>query len=469
MLRTGSVEARERLLQQPAMPQSTSTLRRVLGVWDLTSLGVGATIGGGIFVITGLAAAQYAGPAVVLSFILAGLAASLIALIYAELAVHIPVAGPTYVQVTRTLGAFPGWVIGWTMFLLAFVGGGILAGGWSAYLLAWLHGFGVTVPAWASAPPGVTPEATINLPAVAIIWVLTVIAASGIRPSVLLTHLFVILKISVLLLFVGVGLIGGLSPAHWTPWLPFGWRGVLTGAGFVFYAYMGFEVIAGAVEEAHNPWRDVPLGIVGSFSFCALLYLAVSGVLTGLLPSAQLGVPAPLVHALEANGHRWASGIIAFGALCALASVLLVSIVAYARVFFAMGRDRLLPQVFAIIHPRWGTPIVATLVPGILMSVAAAFFPVRPLAELATLGRLLGYVLMCCGLIVLRVRKPPLPVRVRGTGTLFTPLLGIGLCLLLGLGLSMQTWVGLGIWVGVGGVIYGLALGRRVPYSLTSS
>jgi APA family basic amino acid/polyamine antiporter len=447
--------------EQHTSSQPEFALRRVLGVWDLTSLGIGGIIGGGIFVITGLAAAQYAGPAIVLSFVLAGLAAGLIALVYAELTVHIPAAGPTYAQVAQLLGTFPGWVIGWLSFLLAFVGGGILAGGWSAYLVAWLRGFGLVIPTWASAPPGTAPEAIINLPAVAIVWLLTGVAAVGMRPSAVVTHLFVILKISVLLLFIGVGVSGGLTRAYWTPLLPFGWSGVLTGAGVVFYAYAGFEVIAGAAEEARNPGRDVPLGIIGAFSFCAVLYLVVSGVLTGLLPSAQLGVPAPLVSALEANGHLWASRIIGFGALCALTSVLLMAIVAYARIFFAMGRDRLLPPVFATVHPRWGTPIVATLIPGLLMSVTAAFFSVRPLAELATLGRLLGYMLMCWGLIVLRMHNPAPPVRVRGTGTLATPLSGLILCVLLGWGLSTTTWTRLGLWMGVGGIVYWLM--SRLP------
>jgi APA family basic amino acid/polyamine antiporter len=436
-------------------------LRQVLGVWDLTSLGIGAIVGAGIFVITGLAAAQYAGPAIVLSFVLAGFAAGLIALIYAELTVHLPAAGPTYAQVAQTLGAFPGWVVGWTMFLHAFVGGGILAGGWSAYLVVWLQGFGVRIPAWASAPPGTSPEALVNLPAVIIVWTLTGVAIVGIRSSALVTHLLVVLKLSVLLLFIGVGLIGGLQPAYWTPFLPFGWRGVLTGAGFVFYAYAGFEVVAGAAEEARNPRRDAPLGILGAFSFCLLLYLAVSGVLTGLAPSAQLGGPAPLVSALEMNGYRWASGIIAFGALCALTSVLLVGIIGNARVFFAMGRDRLLPEVFATLHARWSTPVIGTLVTGLLMSMAAAFFPVRPLAELATLGLLLGYALVCYGLIVLRIRQPSLEVKIHGTGNLFTPLLGISLCLLLGLGLSTQTWIWLGTWVGIGGLVYWLVVQRK--------
>ncbi len=442
-------------------PHPVLALRRVLGVWDLTSLGIGVIVGGGIFVITGLAAAQYAGPAIILSFVLAGVAAGLIALVYAELTVHLPAAGPTYAQVAQTLGALPAWVVGWNMFLRAFVGGGILAGGWSAYLVAWLRGFGVTIPAWASAPPGASPEALVNLPAVIIVWTLTGVAVVGIRSSTLVTHLLVVLKISVLLLFVGIGLIGGLQPAHWTPFLPFGWRGVLTGAGFVFYAYAGFEVVAGAAEEARNPRRDAPLGILGAFSFCALLYLAVSGVLTGLVPSSQLGVSAPLVSALETSGYRWAGGIIAFGALCALTSVMLVSIVGFARVFFAMGRDHLLPEIFASVHARWSTPVVGTLVTGLLMSVGAAFFPLRPLAELATLGLLLGYALVCCGLMVLRTHQPSLEVKIRGTGSRFTPLLGISLCLLLGLGLSAQTWVWLGMWVGVGGLVYWLAVRHK--------
>ncbi len=450
------------LANQTQLQRPPSTLRRVLSVWDLIGLGIGGIIGGGIFVITGMAAAQYAGPGIVLSFVLAGLAAGLIALIYAELTVHMPFAGPTYVQVTQILGAFPGWMVGWTMLLLSFVGGGILAGGWSAYLNVWLRGFGVELPAWASAPFGTTPEALINLPAVAIVWLLTCVAAVGIRWSALVNHLLVFLKLSVLLLFVGVGAAGSLSPAHWTPFLPFGWHGVLTGAGFVFYAYAGFEVIAGAVEETQNPGRDVPLGIIGAFSLCTLLYLAVSGVLTGLVPATRLGVPAPLIGALEENGYRWAGAVIGFGALCALSSVLLVSIIVQARMLFAMGRDALLPAAFATIHARWGTPFVATLFVGLLKSVAAAFFPVRPLAELATLGLLLGYGLMCCGLLVLRTRQPLLEVKVRGTGTLLTPLLGIGLCLLLSLGLSTQAWVWLGLWVGSGGILYWLTVRQKI-------
>lgn len=444
------------------MSSEATKLRRILGVWDLIGLGIGGIVGGGIFVITGLAAAQYAGPGIIFSFLLAGTAAGIIALVYAELAVHIPFAGPTYVHVAQTLGPFPGWIVGWLMLLLSFVGGGILAGGWSAYLVVWLKGFNIEPPAWACAPFGSSPEALINLPAALIVWTLTGIAAIDMRSGAVVNHLFVTLKLFVLLLFVSLGLLHGLSPAHWTPFLPFGWRGVLTGAGFVFYAFAGFEVIAGATEEAKDPERDVPLGIAGALAFCTVLYLLVSGVLTGLVPTAHLAGSAPLVTALEENGYHWAGKIIAFGALCALSSVLLVSLIAQSRILFAMGRDGLVPSVFGSLHPHLGTPFVATLTIGLLKSLAAAFFSVRSLAEFATLGLLLGYMLVCCGLITLRLRQPSV-VKIRGTGTLLTPFLGISLCALLSYGLSSQTWAWVGLWIGGGAVVYWFGVRPRIP------
>jgi APA family basic amino acid/polyamine antiporter len=465
----------------PAQP-----LRRVLGAVDLTMLGIGAIIGTGIFVLTGQAAAAHAGPAVVLSMIVAGLASALAAICYAEFASSVPVAGSAYTYGYATLGELVAWIIGWDLVLEYALGAATVAVGWSGYVVSFLADVGIQFPPLISAAPGTviaqadgtTVTALFNLPAILIATAATALLVIGIRESARVNAVIVVIKVAVVLLIIGLGGMF-ISADNWYPFIPentgefgaYGWSGVLRGAGVIFFAYIGFDAVSTAAQESRNPQRDMPRGILGSLVICTVLYVLVSGVMVGLVPYQQLGVPAPMAVAVDAArikaaGTSWQSVldlmpfVVKLGAIMGLSSTIIVQMMAQPRVFFAMSRDGLLPAWASAIHPRFRTPHLTTLLTGAIVIVASGFTPIGVLGELVSIGTLFAFVIVSIGVIVLRRTRPDLerPFRVPFVPAL--PIASAVVSFLLMLALPWSTWERLIVWMILGLVIY-FAYGRR--------
>lgn len=479
-------------------------LVRTLNAWDLVNLGIGCIIGTGIFVLTGIAASNYAGPGVFFSFILAGLACTLAAFVYSEFSSLVPLSGSAYTYVYVTLGELSAWLIGWTLLLEYLVSVSVVAIGWSAYFYNIFKNFGILFPAALSASPGShdVPGAIMNLPALLITLSLTVIAILGIKNSTVFNNIIVSIKVSVVIFFIIFGLFY-IHPENWSPFVPpriatasghaldilhlpfnefliklfqgtlgvqsdlvyhYGWQGVLTAAGIVFFAYVGFDAVSTVAEESKNPQRDLPIGILGSLTICTILYLCASLVLTGLIPVTIDGHPNPaltghdagaaLSIALTQLGHKWAALIISFGALCGMTSIILVMTVAQARILFSMSRDGLLPRFFGSIHPKFRTPYIATLITGVFSALIAAFTPILTVAELTSIGTLAAFVFVSLAVLILRATKPDLKAKFRCPGMPYTGILGIIVNFLLMTGLPTATWVRFVVWMAIGFVIY---------------
>jgi APA family basic amino acid/polyamine antiporter len=459
-------------------------LRRVLGPVALTSLGVGAIIGAGIFVLTGLAANQYAGPALVLSFVVAGLGCTFAALCYAEFAAMVPVAGSAYAYAYATLGELFAWIIGWDLVLEYAVASSTVAYGWSHYFLALLKSFGIAFPAaWAGAPFDIDPAtngfvatgAICNLPAAVIVLLVTVVLVVGIRESAGFNAGMVILKVAAVLFVIVVGA-AYVQPANWQPFMPFGWDGVFKGAAYVFFAYIGFDSVSTHAEEARNPQRDVPIGIIVSLLVCTVLYIAVAAVLTGMVPYAQINVDAPVADAFAQRGLPIATLIISVAAVVGITSVLLVMLLSQARVLMAMARDGLIPRAFfGAVHPRYRTPHKATILTGVLVAIVAATFPLKLLADLVNIGTLMAFAIVCGAVLVMRRTNPGMPRPFRTPLVPLVPILGILFNVGMMFSLGWENWVRLGAWLLVGFVIYfgygrqrsrlGLALARELAES----
>ncbi|HEX7113146.1 MAG TPA: amino acid permease, partial [Mizugakiibacter sp.] len=409
--------------QAEAYEAGQPALRRTLGPWGLTALGIGAVIGGGIFVITGQAAADHAGPAIIISFILAAICSGFTALCYAEFATLIPVSGSAYSYAYATLGELAAWFIGWNLVLEYGVSASAVAVSWTGYFLSLLDHFGIHLPpALTNAPLDyvdghlVVTGALFNLPAVAITMALTWVCYVGIRESTGANMAMVILKVSLIMIVIVVGA-RYVDPANWHPFIPeqqgpdkYGWSGILRGAAMVFFAYIGFEATSTAAQECKNPQRDMPFGTLASLVICTVLYIAMAAVLTGLLPYTQLGTDEPVVTAVRAHPQlAWLRWLVEVGALIGLSSVVLVMIIAQPRIFMIMGRDGLLPAVFTRIHPKHRTPHINTVITGIGIALLAAVFPLNVLGDLVSMGTLVAFCAVCGGVLLLRRTAPDLP------------------------------------------------------------
>ncbi len=448
---------------------ASGQLRRALGPVQLTTLGVGAIIGAGIFVLTGQAAAQHAGPAIVLSFILAGAACAFAGLCYAEFASMIPVAGSAYTYAYATMGELIAWIIGWDLILEYSLGAATVAVGWSGYVVSFLRDVGINFPLeWAN-PSGVdilvngqvVGQGVFNIPAALIALLVTALLVVGIRESASANATIVIIKVAVVLLFIAFGA-AFVNADNWSPFIPestgtfgeFGWSGIVRGAAVVFFAYIGFDAVSVAAQEAKNPQKDMPTGILMSLAICTVLYIAVSLVLTGIVPYTTLNVPDPIAVGINATGLNWLKPFIKLGAIAGLSSVILVMIMAQPRIFYAMSRDGLLPPVFKRIHPRFRTPHITTMVTGVAVAIVAGMFPINDLGHMVSIGTLLAFVIVSLGVLVLRYKHPEIDRPFKTPGMPVVPLLGAATCLYLMSFLPLITWLRLIIWLAIGMAIY---------------
>ena len=448
---------------------SDHSLKRALGPLNLTLLGVGAIIGTGIFVLTGTVAAQNAGPAVILSFVLAGIASILAALCYSEFASLVPMAGSAYTYGYATLGEFVAWIIGWDLVLEYALSATTVAIGWSGYVVSFLNDLGIHIPAhWQAArgtvvtlADGTTTTAILNLPAVFIIAVVTTLLVVGIKESASVNNVIVFIKVAVVLLFI-VMAAPHINPENWHPFIPpntgarehFGFSGVVAGAAIVFFAYIGFDAVSTAAQEAKNPQRDMPIGIIGSLIVCTVLYIVVAAIATGVVPYAQLDVPAPIAKVADHVGLGVLSSLIKLGAIAGLSSVILVQLLGQSRVFYSMSRDGLLPPFVRRIHPRFRTPYITSVVTGLAVAIPAAILPVRDAAKLVSIGTLLAFLIVCSGVLVLRIREPNLPRPFKTPFVWFVAPAGALSAAYLMFYLDIETWLRLLVWLAIGLAIY---------------
>ncbi|WNV80518.1 amino acid permease [Bacillus atrophaeus] len=431
----------------------TKSLSRSLSAFDLVLLGIGCVIGTGIFVITGTVAATGAGPALILSFILAGLACALAAFCYAEFSSSIPVSGSVYTYSYATLGELLAFLIGWDLMLEYVIALAAVATGWSSYFQSLLAGFHLHIPAALTGAPGSSPGAVFNLPAAVIILIITAIVGRGVKESTRFNNVIVLMKITIILLFIIVG-IGYVKPDNWSPFMPFGINGVIASAATVFFAYLGFDAVSNASEEVKNPQKNMPIGIIGALAICTILYIAVSLVLTGMMPYTQLNVGDPVSFALKFVGQDQLAGIISVGAIVGITTVMLALLYAQVRLTFAMSRDGLLPALFAKVHPTFKTPFQNTWLTGIVAAGIAGFINLGTLAHLVNMGTLAAFTVISIAVIVLRKKHPDVTASFRVPFVPVVPIISAGLCLYLASSLPGVTWLSFVIWIAVGAVVY---------------
>lgn len=442
----------EKLLRRkPLNPVHHSSLHPSLHAFDLTLMGIGAIIGAGVFVLTGVAAATKAGPAIVLSYIIAGLASMFAALAYAELAASIGGTGSAYSYAYAGFGEFIAWLIGWNLLLEYIVAVSTVAIGWSGYVNNLLHSMHIFLPHALVSNP--FEGGAINLLAVLIIAAISVLLCIGVKQSARFNAIVVFIKLATIAFFIVVAS-RHVDPKNWTNFLPFGWSGVMSGAALVFFAYIGFDALSTAVEETVNPKRDIPIGIISSLIICTLIYIVVSALLTGITPYYNLNVQSPVAHALLQIGSNAAGGIVAAGAIAGLTTVVLVMYYGLTRIALAMSRDGLLPLNIAAINQTTYTPVRIILILGVFIALIAGFSPIGRAAELVNIGTLAAFAFVCGGVIVLRITHPELPRPFKTPASPFVPLLGVFACLYLMASLPLITWIRFLLWTVLGLVIY---------------
>lgn len=474
---------------------SDSKLKRVLGPVGLTTLGIGCIIGAGIFVITGQAAAQYAGPAIILSFIISGIACAFAGLCYAEFASMIPIAGSAYTYSYATLGEFLAWIIGWDLMLEYLFAAATVSVGWSGYVVSFLDDFGLHIPpqltyafgekmvqvpdqgwvlhsehlATTLADKGLNinnlPEITclFNLPAVLIIGLISILLIVGIKEGANFNNVMVIIKITIIIIFICVGF-AMLNSDNWSPFIPentgewghYGISGILRGAGVIFFAYIGFDAVSTAAQEARNPQKDMPIGILGSLSVATVLYILVALALTGIVSYTALNVPDPVAEGVNALGPDffWLRPIVKIAAIAGLSSVILVLLMGQPRIFYTMAKDGLLPEIFTKVHPKYSTPYLSTIITAVAAMVLGAFLPISILGEMVSIGTLLAFVIVCASVILLRKKRPDIHRPFKTPWVPFVPIMGAAICILQMVSLPWQTWIRLIAWMGLGFAVY---------------
>lgn len=492
-----AVKPLEKLLAE-SQESNEHSLKRALGRLNLVTLGIGAIIGAGIFVLTGAAAANYAGPAIVLSFVVAGIACLFAGLCYAEFASLIPIAGSAYTYGYATLGELLAWIIGWDLILEYAFGAATVASGWSGYLLSFLNDFGIHIPPQLTGAPGtdlvlyngnwqhlarvkdtllsigIDPAslphmvASFNLTAALAIIAVTAILVIGIKESANFNSVIVIVKVTIVLIFIGIaGVYVFQNPdktiaVNWKNFIPenagefgkYGWSGIARAASVIFFAYIGFDAVSTAAQEAKNPQKDMPFGIMGSLLVCTVLYILVSGLLTAVVPYTSLNVSDPVAVGIDATGVKWGSFLVKMGAIFGLGTVMLVMLLGQSRVFYSMSKDGLLPRWASAVHPRFRTPWISTILVGCFVAIFAALIPIGVLGELVSIGTLLAFVIVCAGVLLLRKRKPELHRPFKTPWVPFVPIMGIVVSGLLMLSLPFETWLRLIIWLAIGLAIY---------------
>ena len=455
--------------------QANGGLKRNLSAFNLVTLGIGAIVGAGIFVITGQAAAEYAGPALTISFIISAIGCVLAGLCYSEFSAMIPVSGSVYAYCYTTLGEFLAWFIGWTLILEYLFACSAVSAAWSGYMLNLLHGWNIHLPAIIAQPTfnyvneqWITTGSIINFPAVFIVGILASLLIGGIKQSAMINNVAVAIKVGVILLFIGFGLSVILAPnfdlmSNWTPYIPdntgvfgeYGWSGIFRGAALVFFAYLGFDALSTAAQETKNPQKDMPRGILISLGICALLYIGVTAVLTGIVHYTELNVDAPIAVAIDkAPALAWLSPFIKLGAIAGLSSVILVMMLGQSRIYYSIAKDGLLPKGLAKVHSKHGTPVNATILTSVATALIAGLFPLHVLNELVSIGTLMAFTVVCICIIILRKIRPDLHRPFKVPFVPLIPILGAVVCLAQMVSLPFVTWMRLILWTAVGLIVY---------------
>ena len=442
---------RRKSIEQYQSDATASSLRRTMGALDVILLGVGVIVGTGIFVLTGVAAAKYAGPALMLSFVIASITCGFVSMVYSELAAMVPVAGSSYAYAYTSLGEFFAWLVGWNLVLEYTVGASAVAGGWSAYVVGLLKSGGINIPQeWVTVP---ADGGIVNLPAILITLFLSFLLIRGVRQSVTLNKVLVAVKLGAIFLFL---FLAGPSVdvANWEPFMPFGYAGISAGAAVIFFAYLGFDAISTAAEETKNPSRDMPIGIIGSLVVCTLLYVSVTAVMTGNVPYAQLDNAEPVAFVLRELGYRFGSAVVGTGAVAGLTTVLLVMMYAQTRAFFAMSRDGLIPKSVCKIHPRFATPHRITVFVGLAVAIISGFTPIHIVAEMCSVGTLFAFLVSSIGVMVMRKTYPDAKRPFRCPAIYLFGTLAVVSCSYIMYNLSTMTWYRFFFWSVLGILVY---------------
>ncbi len=456
-------------LEQLRAEAEAHTLRRALGPWNLISLGIGAIIGAGLFSLTGIAAAENAGPAIALSFVVAAVGCTFAGLCYSEFSAMIPIAGSAYTYAYATMGEYLAWIIGWDLVLEYAVGASTVSISWSAYVVSFLHDFGIDLPAKLVASPfqplrlpdGTMVHGIINLPAVFIVVIVSLLLMTGIQESARANAVIVVIKLAVVILFICLGFFF-INRANYTPYIPpntgefghFGWSGIMRAAGVIFFAYIGFDAVSTAAQEARRPQKDMPIGIIGSLAICTVLYVLFSIVLTGVVNYTELGGAAPVATAIDRTPYDWLKPLVKLAVICGFTSVILVMLLGQSRVFFSMSRDSLLPRVFSDVHPKWKTPWRSNLLFMLFVSLFSAFAPISMVGHMTSIGTLLAFVIVCAGIMVMRRAQPDIPRPFKTPLVPLVPILGIVVCAAMMYSLGPDNWLRLIVWLIIGQVIY---------------